>query len=131
MPLALALVRWAGGLSSATVFLFLLQDAPPTGSPWVGATFLFLVEGDGVLTTVRGAGGTDGNVVVLMVVAIVTVGFCFGILFLSKLCFFLFSVVLSKLSKSIYIKPHFFVIGQITFIIFSIKPFRFIIKQNI
>ena len=105
MPLAAALVRWAGGLSSA-VFLFLLHDAPLTGSPWVGASFLFLeVEGVGVLTTVTGVGGTDGNVVVLMVVVMVTVGFCFGILFLSELFFFLFSVVLSKLSKSI--KPHF------------------------
>ena len=99
MPLAAALVRWAGQLSSA-VFLFLLQDAPLTGSPWVGASFLFLeVEGVGVLTTVRGVGGTDGNVVVLMVVVMVTVGFCFGILFLSELFFFLFSVVLSKLSN--------------------------------
>ena len=83
MPLAAARVRMGGGLSSAIVFvaLFLLQDAPTTGSPWVGATFLevlFLkvegvVLGVGVLTTVKGVGGTIGaRVLVLVVVVTVT-----------------------------------------------------------
>jgi hypothetical protein len=73
-----------GGLSSATVFVVLLPvvGPPPTGTPWVGVTLLLevlflevegVVLGVGVLTTVKGAGGTIGaRVLVLVVVVTVT-----------------------------------------------------------
>ena len=74
---AAARVRMGGVPSSAIVFLvLLLVDGPPP--PWAGATLLVealflevegVVLGVGVLTTVKGAGGTVGACgLVLMVV---------------------------------------------------------------
>ena len=99
MPLAAARVRMGGELSSVFVVLILVVQPPPTGTPWVGATFLLevlflevegVVLGLGVLTTAMGVGGTIGvRVLVLVVVVTVTSSSSF-LLFLLFLEVFLF-----------------------------------------
>ena len=138
MPLAAARVRMGGELSSVFVVLILVVQPPPTGTPWVGATLLLEVLflevkgvglGVGVLTTVKGAGGTIGARGLVVVVVVLQLPL--------RVCFYYFINV--TILRSIFIfrvvgcnnlcKTRFSVIGQITSIVFSLFLLTFVIKR--